>query len=63
MTGSSDHYQKRLDQFMRLTADLHISQVKTDAQINQLGINVDRITDAMSDLREKLSKMFPESED
>ncbi len=63
MTGSSDHCQKRLDQFMRLTADLHVSQVKTDAQINQLGIKVDCIADAASDLREKLLKMFPESEE
>jgi hypothetical protein len=63
MTESNGHYQKRLDQFMHLTADLHVSQAKTDAQINQLGIKVDRITDAVSEMRERFSKMLPKSED
>jgi chromosome segregation ATPase len=52
MTESSEHFDRRLDQYMNMMVDLRVSQVVTDKQISQLGTKVDRIADAVDSLRE-----------
>lgn len=59
MTESSDHFDRRLDQYMNMMVDLRVSQVVTDKQISQLGTKVDRIGDAVDNLRETVSVMVP----
>jgi peptidoglycan hydrolase CwlO-like protein len=59
MAGSSDRFDRRLNQYMNLMVDLRVSQVVTDKQISQLGTKVDRIADAVESLQETVSVMVP----